>query len=79
MKRIWNTVYKRFECKNCGEEWGFKEIHECKKASLSIVDIRWAELNQAQRDNYRKEFNALSDSEYAKYDSVCDFAFYAIK
>ncbi len=79
MDRIWNTVYKRVECKHCLEEWGFKENHKCKEKGLSIVDIRWTELTKEQKNKYRKEFNALSEEEYSKYDDVADYAFYAIK
>jgi hypothetical protein len=46
---------------------------------LSIFYIRWTELTKEQKNKYRKEFNALSEEEYSKYDDVADYAFYAIK
>lgn len=75
--RIWNPIYKRFECKNCLNEWGINENHVCieNKKKLSIVDIFWESLPVEDKKFYRKMFNSIDEYIYKKYDDVSHYAF----
>lgn len=78
MKRIWNPIYKRFECKKCLEEWPIDKayIHKCQSQGLSIVEIYWTSLTNETKAQHRKIFNNISEEDYKKYDDVADYAFY---
>jgi hypothetical protein len=77
MERRWNSLYKRFECSNCLEEWAIQEKHSCKVEEKTKLDLFWESLPSEKKQEYRKRYNLLSDAEWKSTD-LFDFA-YAIE
>lgn len=75
MKRVWNTICKRFDCDKCGDQWDIGEKHACAIEHKKFYewDIYWVTLSQKEKDIWRKEFQVSID--YDKYSDVSEYAF----
>jgi hypothetical protein len=81
--KIYNMVYKRTQCKYCGEEISFIDTVHLSKCSymkpkvLSVEDVYWNTLAISEREKIRQVYNS-DDVLYNQYGDVAKYA-YSIK
>ncbi len=75
MKRVWNTLYKRFECPQCLQEWHIGEKHTCLNNGVETREDfeYWDKLSTKEKNEWRRKFNNAID--YDNYSDVSDYAY----